>query len=46
MDAWSATIKAHTNSNAPRRLTETRRSSGTDGYFVAWEPLTHADNPR
>ncbi|MFF7755639.1 hypothetical protein ACFZCP_41960 [Streptomyces sp. NPDC007971] len=46
MDAWSATIKAHTTSNAPRRLTETHRSSSTDGCFVAWETLPHADNPR
>lgn len=26
-------------------LTEQRRPAGTDHLFVAWETLTHADNP-
>jgi len=26
-------------------LTESRRPAGTNNLFVAWETLTHADNP-
>ncbi|MEV7398805.1 alginate lyase family protein [Streptomyces sp. NPDC091267] len=33
---------AMTNTQA---LTEQRRPAGTDNLFVAWETLTHADNP-
>ncbi|ROQ82916.1 hypothetical protein EDD95_2546 [Streptomyces sp. CEV 2-1] len=28
-----------------RTLTQQRRPAGTDNLFVAWETLTHADNP-
>ncbi|MBG0828990.1 alginate lyase family protein [Planomonospora sp. ID67723] len=29
-----------------QKLTEQQRPAGTDKLFVAWETLTHADNPR
>jgi hypothetical protein len=56
IDAWSATIRSHTNSNAPhnrlgiamtntQQYTESRRPQGTNNLFVARETLAHAGNP-
>ncbi|MET7361924.1 alginate lyase family protein [Streptomyces sp. NPDC005562] len=37
--------RLHLDMPQTERFTEQRRPEGTDGLFVAWETLTHADNP-